>query len=286
MALAEKISRAKADYDAVYAAGKASGGGGSYDEDYAKGEAEGYNKGVAEVEAQNAEILTDCNTQLESKGVESAERLEQVPQRIGEIKEEPMWVSYMCGCDNLFYGSVFPENTELTFNIPSICGSVAQMFQNTVNLVRIKLTGQAAPDKTTFSTSGWFRYNYDVKIVDLSECYFPFGNWYMAFSGCFKLEEIIGVLSDNRVYANNFTNAFGSCAKLREVRFADGAIFKAISFSNCPLLSDNSIQSIIGGLDDLTGATTQTLSLHKDVGNKLTQAQKDAITAKNWTLAY
>ena len=34
------------------------------------------------------------------------------------------------------------------------------------------------------------------------------------------------------------------------------------------------------------GGTTQTLTLHKTVGNKLTDAQKATITAKNWTLVY
>ena len=36
----------------------------------------------------------------------------------------------------------------------------------------------------------------------------------------------------------------------------------------------------------LTGSTAQTLSLHADVGAKLTDAQKAAASAKNWTLAY
>jgi hypothetical protein len=34
------------------------------------------------------------------------------------------------------------------------------------------------------------------------------------------------------------------------------------------------------------GASAKTLTLHKDVGAKLTEAQKAEITAKNWILVY
>ncbi len=243
--VAENVQRV---YQAGYDKGAAEGGGGGYDEGYADGEAEGYNKGVEETEAKT------------------------------------FWTKYLGTCNSLFMKSVFPSNTELTFELPSICTTVTQMFQETKNLVSVKLTGTASA--TSCHASGMFRYNYSIKKVDLSECYFPFGDWYMAFHSCTSLEEIIGELDDCRVWTNNFTNTFASCSKLKEVRFAEGAIFQHITFVNSKLLSDASIQSIIDGLDDLTGASAKTLTFHADVGNKLTQAQKDAITAKNWTLVY
>lgn len=78
---------------------------------------------------------------------------------------------------------------------------------------------------------------------------------------------------------------FVGCGKLEEVRF-EGVIGKNISFSATPILSNESVQNIIDHLKDLTGATAQTLTLHADVGAKLTDAQKATITAKNWTLVY
>ena len=51
-------------------------------------------------------------------------------------------------------------------------------------------------------------------------------------------------------------------------------------------LSDETIQSIIDGLADLTEQTTQTITFYATVGAKLTDEQKATITAKNWTLAY
>ena len=86
--------------------------------------------------------------------------------------------------------------------------------------------------------------------------------------------------------ATAVANMFNGCASLQKISFAQGCIKIAINFSSCPLLDDGSIQSIIDGLADLTGATAQTLTLHATVGNKLTDGQKAAITAKNWTLVY
>lgn len=76
-----------------------------------------------------------------------------------------------------------------------------------------------------------------------------------------------------------------NCISLKEVRF-EGVIGKNIRFAQSSLLSVDSVQSIIDHLKDLTGATAQTLTLHATVGANLTQAQKDAVSAKNWTLVY
>ena len=69
---------------------------------------------------------------------------------------------------------------------------------------------------------------------------------------------------------------------------AYGAILCRFDFSIAatPDLDEESRRDIIGCLKDLTGLETQTLTLHKTVGEKLTAEQKAAITAKNWTLVY
>ena len=82
-----------------------------------------------------------------------------------------------------------------------------------------------------------------------------------------------------------YNSSFYDLRALEEIRF-EGTIGVALDIALSPLLSNASVQSIIDALKDLTGATAQTLTFHKDVGNKLTQAQKDAVSAKNWTLVY
>ena len=104
------------------------------------------------------------------------------------------------------------------------------------------------------------------------------------FENDMYLEVINGVLDFSK--GAYFNNAFASCYALREIRFVPLSIKKTNSMVHSSNLSAESIQSIIDGLADLTGATAQTLTLHATVGAKLTQTQKDAAAAKNWTLVY
>ncbi len=79
---------------------------------------------------------------------------------------------------------------------------------------------------------------------------------------------------------------FRNCTALKELRIKPNTIKINFGIQYSPNLSTDTIQSIIDGLANLTGGTAQTLTLHKDVGDKLTDTQKATITAKNWTLVY
>lgn len=87
-----------------------------------------------------------------------------------------------------------------------------------------------------------------------------------------------------KTYAIN--NIINYCNALKEIRVVENTIPMNLRITDCKNLSDESIQSIIDGLKDMTGGTALTLTFHKDVGAKLTDAQKATITAKNWTLVY
>lgn len=87
--------------------------------------------------------------------------------------------------------------------------------------------------------------------------------------------------------SNNTRNsAFSNASAIKYFRVAPGSIKVTQNIAKANLLEDGTIQSIIDGLADLTGAAAQTLTLHAEVGANLTQAQKDAVSAKNWTLVY
>jgi hypothetical protein len=81
------------------------------------------------------------------------------------------------------------------------------------------------------------------------------------------------------------TDFVTGCMRLENIT-VEGTIGKSIAFAQSSLLTTASVNSIINALKDLTGAAAQTLTLHADVGARLTEAQKAAITAKNWTLVY
>ncbi len=81
------------------------------------------------------------------------------------------------------------------------------------------------------------------------------------------------------------TYSFLNLSGLEEIRF-EGCIGSSLAINNSTRLSAESVQSIIDCLKDLTGEAAQTLTLHANVGENMTEAQKATITAKNWTLVY
>ena len=70
---------------------------------------------------------------------------------------------------------------------------------------------------------------------------------------------------------------------LENLKIVPQTIKTSVTFVWCPLLTAESIQSIIDGL--ATVETAQTLTLHAGVKAKLTEEQLATITSKNWNLA-
>lgn len=107
--------------------------------------------------------------------------------------------------------------------------------------------------------------------------------WTQPFYGKKNLKIIDGeplnLSSATHIYA-----PFDLTAKLEEVRFVEESIPLSLSLAGQYMLSAETVQSVIDGLKDLTGQSPMKLTLHKNIGEKLTDEQKAAITAKNWTL--
>lgn len=102
------------------------------------------------------------------------------------------------------------------------------------------------------------------------------------FSGCTNLVTIPCLKLIN---ATDGSSAFSNCNKLTNIT-VDGSIAFDISFASSPLLTAESVDSVIAALTDLTGQTAKKLTVHATVGANMTEAQKATITAKNWTLVY
>lgn len=116
--------------------------------------------------------------------------------------------------------------------------------------------------------------------IDISNCS---EGTNMLIAYCPNLKKIKKLVVSERTNFN--ANAFNSLPSLEDVEI-EGTIAKSVSFWSVPLLTNESVQSIIDHLKDLTGATALTLTFHATVGAKLTDTQKAAISAKNWTLVY
>lgn len=81
-----------------------------------------------------------------------------------------------------------------------------------------------------------------------------------------------------------YNSTFNGCSNLENITF-EGVIGNSLSFANSSKLTNASVQSIIDCLKDLTGATSQTLTLHATVKGKLTEEQRASIAGKNWSVA-
>lgn len=125
---------------------------------------------------------------------------------------------------------------------------------------------------------------YNLKTLDFRESDLEMQQGYavqFTFSNS-TLESILGTINYSK--AGSFIKTF-DCPKLKDIELLPNNIFKFISFEKCPLLTNESIQSIIDGLADLTGETAQTITFHPDVKNKLAEEQIASVTSKNWNIA-
>ena len=119
-----------------------------------------------------------------------------------------------------------------------------------------------------------------ILYVDTSQC--------INFNGIVwkqvNLEEITGTPLDF-TSATSCSLIFNNCDNLKEVRFKPNTISCNAPFNGSANFTNETIESIINGLVDLSGLTSKTLTLHTNVKAKLTETQLAIITGKNWTLA-
>lgn len=178
------------------------------------------------------------------------------------------------------------EDVELEFDALTTLASTFQAKTKNVTVKHLTLTVKQPitnMNATFYATTP----NYDDTLkritlnLDTSQAtYFS-----STFSNLQALEIIDGTPLDLSSANSNASGQFNNCKALKEVRFVKNSVKTPLSFKDSPLLSAESVQSIIDGLADLTGGTTQTLTLHADVKAKLTEDQISQITGKNWTLA-
>ena len=193
--------------------------------------------------------------------------------------------SYATGLMSLFEGATFPEGYELTVEAPNLRHGVDRIISYAKNIKRFTLIGNKT--NALISAQYAFRGGNMLEVIDftgLGEGGLKANYLNGAFSADQKLVSILGELDFSE--AVNVSSSFSDCFALKDIQFKVGTLSKSLSLVNSNKLSDESIQSILDGLADLTGGVAQTFTFHATVGAKLTEAQKAAVTAKNWTLVY
>ena len=226
--------------------------------------------------SKNAQILEDCNEALVEKGASTAETLEQVPQRIGEIEYLPNPLLYVKNTNNLYNGVVFPDGYEIKVVVPNHQGIMQNMFYGIKGLRKITLEVSTTTDCDLY---GFIR-----SAENIEEIVFTDGiritSWnYFAYDN-YSLKRLIGRIDLSGSTSNKVS--IDNCPYLEEVYFMPSTVKTSLTIRNSPNLIDASIQSIVEGLAEV--ATAQTLTLHSVVKNKLTDAQVTEIWTKNWTI--
>ena len=187
--------------------------------------------------------------------------------------------------NNMFEGATFPEGYELTVNAPALKAEVNRIISYAKNIKKFTLKGNAA--NNVISCQYAFRGGNMLEVIDftgLGEGGLKANYLNGAFSANQKMVSILGEFDFSSLV--NCNASFEDCFALQDIRFKAGTLSKSLGMVNSGMLTDESIQSILDGLADLTGGTAQTFTFHATVGARLTEAQKAAVTAKNWTLVY
>ena len=230
MNVAEKVLQLKQDFDDVYAAGKAAGGGsGDYDQGYEDGKnsvvpLERYATNISFSNlnvfgTEKAEINLDSATNL--SGFCYAEKAENANTKV----------------------------KELTINCPNAVTSINRL-----------LSCEWAGRNQILSKV--------ILNIDTSKCSnfaFAFGN-NIALETIDGQPLNFGAASN----AYNMMNIFTGCNTLKSFRVVSNSVKYNFNIATSKLLDTETIQSIIDGLADLTCSTAQTLTLHATVVSKLT----------------
>ena len=158
--------------------------------------------------------------------------------------------------NNLFYQAQNNTVEHLTINCPNLVTSMQQFHQWSDKTLR-KLTLNVDTQKVT--------------------------SYLNALGGCSALEIIDGTpLNFSSVGSSGLGSIVTNCLSLQEFRVVKNSIYRAFSVAHCSLLSDETIQSIIDGLADLTGQTALTIDWHSDIVLKLSDEQWTQLISKNW----
>jgi hypothetical protein len=183
-----------------------------------------------------------------------------------------------------YKGSVFPDDFDLVVDIPNFTGeSVSGFFYGAKGMRSIKMTcnnkevvweGTNLFYATTQPTT--------LKTVDFTEFNTKIRSAINLFLNQTSIVSILGAWDMSE--CTNFLNIVFNCHAVKEIRFVKETIKYNIAFAQSSLLIDESIQSIIDGLADLTGQTTQTITFHSSVVTKLTEEQNAQVLLKNWVI--
>lgn len=203
-----------------------------------------------------------------------------------QAEYDRFWDAFQKNGKRTMYHYAFARWVDECYNpkYPVCPEHAGEMFANS-EITDIYKNGAVAVDfSNTYAMSATFQNANKLKALGIIDMRKVTSNTYYTFASN-SLEKIEKIILTDNGQPKLYTQTFQFMYKLAVIAF-EGTIFDTVSFADSPLLTNASVQNIIDHLKDLTSATAQTLTLHATVGAKLTDAQKTAISAKNWNVSY
>lgn len=213
--------------------------------------------------------------------------LDQMPEEIKGIETGSGSVDYMPYVKSITFSNAISEITDDIYldlsNATSISGLIDQLNINFSKLT-IKVN-KCTSFQHIFRAFGATIDN--LKEIEIIGDTSNVTTFYRMCQNRKALEKLTGEIDFSGAVGNKtyLDQTFIGCGNLKSFTPKAKTIKLSISINSSPYLTEESIQAIINGLADLTGATAQTLTFHATVKAKLTETQIASITSKNWTLA-
>jgi hypothetical protein len=235
---------------------------------------------------QNAKA--DIKTAIEEKGVEVGDGLiDTYAEKIAEISSGSDVIDFARYAKNFQFGTDdgLPEEITVNFDYSTDISTFwAGVINKNVKHITLNMKKQAKNIYRAFDqVSGavgdileHITYNVDTSaITTFKQCFYTMR----------KLKIIDGKPIDFSSATSISWTWCNGCNVLEEVRVVKESIKVNITV-DIKNASDETIQSFVDGLADLTGQTAQTVTWHANIGQKLTEEQKANIFSKNWTSVY
>lgn len=186
-------------------------------------------------------------------------------------------LAYVNTFEELYLNAKFPEDTELIIDVGERNFNLTSMFEGAQNLTKVKIQGPMEHSGLTLTNA--FKGN-SLIIVDFTEIGLNVISMTTAFNTQQKLTKILGEFDFSELIDTGIV--FTMVKALEEIRIKPNTLSVGLTMLNSPLLSAESIQSIIDGL--ATVEEQKILKLHSSVVEKLTEEQVAQIANKNWNV--
>lgn len=178
---------------------------------------------------------------------------------------------------------------EVVVDVPSRTDFYRFMYRNEVNTTVEHITLNGSQNGTITSMKECFSgltssIDNTLKRLTLN-C--DFSNCTIFNDLCVNLRtlEVIDGIPIDFSSATSAIQIFGWCNALKEFRVKPQTIKISLPLGTVEPISNDTIQSIVDGLADLTGQTSQTMTFGFNPSTKLTNEQTLAMTAKNWAVS-